>query len=378
MRIGIDARAVTQFPGIGRYGKNLVEALIKIDQENDYVIFKHPDWQFPAKAQANVKTVDVDIPLVSFGSLFKLAPIVNRCNLDLYHSLCEILPLTGKYKRVITVHDIINIAFPWAFKHQSLLKDYALRFYFRTVGRLGLSRAAQIIAVSQSTQVDLINWTDLDQDKISVIYEAVEDNFKKHPVEQLPEIKTRYQLPDRFLFYIGSFKRNKNIPGLFKGLSLYLADNPQDTDLKLILGGFKQFELSQIQQSLKELGLQDRIIFPGYIQEQDLPKVYNLATALIYPSTYEGFGLPVLEAMACQTPVICSNATSIPEVGGDAAWYFNPFDPVDIGRKIGEVVNDPNLRQKLSQKGAQQTKKFSWTKCAQETLEVYKKVYKHS
>lgn len=375
MRIGIDARAVEQFPGIGRYAKNLVTSLATIDQNNEYYIFKHPAWHFPLEPQANIHTVNVNIPLVSLGSLLQFSPIVNRCDLDIYHSLCEILPLYGSYLRVITVHDIINLAFPWAFRHQNILKDYSLRLFFRTVGKRGVKKADHIIAVSQNTKNDLVNWTECDPEAISVVYEAVEKKFHKTAAEHLTEIQQRYQLPDRFLFYIGSFKHNKNINGLLKGFALYIAANPNATSLRLVLGGFKQFGLSRIMESIDALGLNTRIHLPGYIREDDLPAVYTLATALIYPSTYEGFGLPVLEAMACQTPVICSNTTSIPEVAGGAACYFNPFDPGDICLKISEVVNDPERCEQLSCRGLQQSKKFSWITCAEETLKVYYKLH---
>lgn len=371
MRIGIDARAIGSYPGIGTYGGQLIKALSEIDQENEYIIFKNSKSDLKLRTNSNFKIIDVDIPLLSIGSLFKFGSIVAEQQIDILHSLCEILPLLGDVRKVITVHDIINIAYPWAFKHQSQMKDYSLRLFFRTIGRYGIKSASSIIAVSNYTKHDLINWMEIPDEKISVIYEAAGDNFRPAKKEDSAHLKAKHALPDRFLFYIGSIKRNKNILRLIRGFANYVERNPKDKATELIIGGFKQFEMSSVKEEINQGGVKERVRFLGYVSDEELPIIYNLATALIYPSTYEGFGLPPLEAMGCHTPVICSNTTSIPEVVGDGALFINPFDPWDIGQKIALLINNTALQKELVEKGIRQHKKFSWISCAQQTLKVY-------
>jgi len=317
MRIGVDARAVGAYPGIGRYGKELITSLARVDRNNRYIVFKGPEWKTGSEFGANFKFVTVDIPLISTGSLISFGKTVKSCQLDVLHSLCEVLPIVCPEKRIVTVHDIINIAFPWAFKHQSVLKDYALRAYFRTVGRFGIRRASHIIAVSNHTRNDLINWMEINDEKISVVHEAAGKAFLQPKTDRIHEGRAKYNLPDNYFFYIGSFKRNKNIKRLIKGFYYFNKNYAGKERVYLVTAGFKQFETDSIQTELKKLNIADRCIFLNQLPDQDLPAVYSGARALVYPSTYEGFGLPPLEAMACGTPVICSNVSSIPEVVGD-------------------------------------------------------------
>jgi glycosyltransferase involved in cell wall biosynthesis len=244
------------------------------------------------------------------------------------------------------------------------------KFYMRTLIPQSVRRAAGIFAVSENTKKDIIRYTNCDPKKITVTYEAADKIY--YPINDashLQQVKRKYKLPDNFIMYVGSLSPRKNIVRLLKAFSCICTKVPHN----LILTSSKSWKDSSVYRAIHQLNLGNRIKKLGYVGHKDMPALYNLADACVYPSLYEGFGLPVLEAMQCGCPVVASNITSIPEVAGDAAILVDPFDTKAIADAIYQVLTDYKLREKLIQSGHQQAKKFSWNRCAKIILETIRR-----
>lgn len=346
MKIAIDVSPLQtghKVRGVGFYLENLKNALLKYFPKNEYIFFERGD-KF---------SKDLDLVHFPYFEPFFLA-----------------LPLYKKYKTVVTVHDLTPIVFPNAFP-----KGIKGKIKWQ-MQRYSLKKANLIITDSESSKKDILKYVGVKQDKVRVVYLAAGEQFKKLETGNWEsEIKKQYGLPNRFVLYVGDVTWNKNLPRLLDavvqlgipivmvGKSLvskdYDSNNPWNHDLNRV---------NEIANGNKN------IIRLGFISNEDLVKIYNLATVFVMPSLYEGFGLPILEAMSCGCPVITSKEGSLKEVAGNAAYYVDAYDVESIKNGINKVFNDESLRKELSEKGLDNVKKFSWKKTAEETLEVYKKV----
>jgi len=238
------------------------------------------------------------------------------------------------------------------------MKDYA-------------KRSHHIITVSENSKSEIIKYLNVSEEKISVIYGGYADIFKLESDDRLSsDVKRKYNITGNYLLYVGTLEPRKNLLGLIRA---YAQSRAKD-DFILVLAGGKGWQYENIFKLVRELKLENRIIFTGYVPENDLPGLYQGATLFVYPSFYEGFGLPPLEAMACGLPVIVSHTTSLPEVVGDAGVYVDPNDVEQISFSIDTVLSDSELRQTLIQRGLERAKLFSWEKAAKETLKLYQKV----
>lgn len=270
-----------------------------------------------------------------------------------------------KAKKIIsTIHDFSFMLQPhWHTKE--LINHYNKNFFKH------IKKADHIITGSNFTKQEIVNYMQLPQDKISVIYHGVNHElYKTHPQTKLQKTKTKFDLPHKFLLFVGSIEPRKNLLTLLKAYTLLTKE--QKEGLPLILVGFKGWQNREIMQEIQKN--KEHIRYLGYVTDAQLAHIYNLASIFIYPSLYEGFGLPPLEAMACGTPVIVSSVASLPEVCGDAALYIDPTDPQDIKDKILTLLNDTNSREALSQKAQAQAALFSWDKSALEHFKVFQKV----
>lgn len=283
---------------------------------------------------------------------------------DLYFQPSFIPNLNIKAKKVLcTIHDFSFMLQPhWHPKERIE--------YFNENFDL-VKKADHIITGSNFTKQEIIDYMQIPEDKISVIYHGVDPElYKPYPQNELQETKAKFSLPQNFLLFVGSIEPRKNLLTLLKAYNLLVKE--EKDKLPLILVGFKGWENQEIMQEIEKN--RDYIRYLGYVTDNQLAHIYNLATMFVYPSLYEGFGLPPLEAMACGTPVIVSNVASLPEVCGDAALYVEPTDSSDIKNKILAIAKDENLREELSQKSKAQAALFSWDKSASEHFEVIKKV----
>jgi glycosyltransferase involved in cell wall biosynthesis len=279
---------------------------------------------------------------------------------DIFHATEHLLPRLRHIRSVFKLHDLIFQFDPDSHRPLNIafLKTLMPRF---------LRAARAIIAVSECSKRDAVRLYNIPPDKIRVIYEGVDPHFA--PVidaTKLSEVRAKYKLPDRFIVHVGTIEPRKNLPLLFEVIA--------PSDQHLVIAGKLGWLTEPILARVKELGLEDRVTFTGFVADEDLPALISAATLLAMPSKYEGFGLPVLEAMACGTPVIASNAASLPEVGGDAALYARPNDAASWAQLIDRVWNDDELRSSLREKGLKQAAKFKWQTMARETAEVYRAV----
>jgi len=284
--------------------------------------------------------------------------------------------------KIITVHDLTQIKF---------IKYYDVGFRGRLkwqIQKRFLKRAERIITDSKASKKDIIELTDYPKDKIDVVYLAAGDKYKKLDIPPKAEafrragkiFREKYKIANKFILYVGDLNWNKNVEGLLKAFSPTTSHQPPVTDLVLTGSAFENNnlkELQEVKKLIKDLKLRDRVKLLGFVPKDDLVKLYNLALFYVQPSFWEGFGLPVLEAMKCGCPVLSSNKGSLPEVGGSAVEYFDPDKKGELADKIKALLKSRKKREKLAKKGLKQAEKFSWKKTAKETAKIYKKVLKN-
>jgi glycosyltransferase involved in cell wall biosynthesis len=392
MKIGIDARFYGPVgKGLGRYTQEVVDNIIKITNtgENgifEYVIFLSPENfdEFNSDCPG-VKKVRLDCPWYGWKEQLLLPFYLRREKLDLIHFPHFNVPVLTPGKFVVTIHDLILTHFPTvrATTHSHILY-YFKNFAYRLTILAALKRARKIITVSEFTKKDIINKFHIKPDNIVVTYEGVAHLAKGRDslfVSKLnnQEILAQYHIPQNFLLYVGNAYPHKNLEILLKVFSSLHGEYPE---LRLVLVGKPDYFYERVQEAARALNLWQKgninspVIFPGYVPDAQLEIFYAEARAYVFPSLYEGFGLPPLEAMTKGCPVVSSDRASLPEILGAAAFYFNPEDEADMIAKIKEVLIDEKLRTALVEKGLEQAKKYNWWECARETLAVYQSVFR--
>lgn len=372
MRIGIDLIPIIGGgAGLQRYAQQLIEGLAKFGHENEYVLFLNEKVynSFSIK-QDNFKNIKVRTPPRTrfvFGQIYLPFRSIFE-NLDLLHSPVSASPYFTSKKSVVTVLDLTFLLYPETMTKRS-------RFYWDFFMRLSIKKAWRIITMSESTKGDLINYFGVPDKKIRVIHISLIEDLSRSKLAKshIERVKKKYGLPERYILYLGTLEPRKNIKRLVQ--AFYKVKKKGDIEYKLIIAGKKGWLFSDIFQVVNDLDLRDDVIFTGFIPDKDLPGIYSGAALFVFPSLYEGFGLPPLEAMACGTPVITSNVSSLPEVVGNAAILIDPYNIEELADAIYRVLSDANLRSEMINKGLSQVKKFSWERCARETLRVYEEVY---
>jgi glycosyltransferase involved in cell wall biosynthesis len=287
-------------------------------------------------------------------------------DLDVIHNPSQVPTfLKFKQKYIITIHDLTPFITP---KESKFGRPLIYKLFFPRT----LKTADKIIADSNSTKQDLIRYFNIPEEKIKVILLAADEKFKPLNKEEIDEFKQEYNLNFPFILYVGTLEARKNILTLIRA---WYKLKKKGINHKLVITGKKGWKYKELFGTIDNLNLQNDIIFTGYVPEEDLPALYNAAELFVYPSIYEGFGLPPLESMACGTPVITSNTSSLPEVVGDAGIMVDPYDVDGLADAMYEVLSIDGLREDMIKKGLERAKMFSWKKCAMETLKVYEGVY---
>ena len=271
------------------------------------------------------------------------------------------VPVSCPVPCVVTVHDLAFIRYP---ETQKLLN----RLYLRTITKLSVMRSARVIAVSQNTQREIEAHFGVDPGKIRLVYNGISPRFAPAPPAAVTAVRERYALPERFALYVGNLEPRKNLTRLVHAFRM--AKRRAGFPHALVLAGQKAWLYGEIEKAIEEAREDVEIVTAGYIPAEELPALYSAADLFLYPSLYEGFGLPVLEAMACGAPVITSNTSSLPEVAGDAGRLVDPFSVEAMAAAIAEVLTDDALRREMAEKGKEQAKRFSWDRAARETLQV--------
>ena len=372
MKIGIDARFVgPQGTGLGKYTEKLIENLQEIDKENNYCIFlTQENWQYLKLKNPNFKKILADIKWYSLEEQLKMAGIFNAQNLDLLHVPHFNVPILYRKKFVVTIHDLIH----HNFSQESTTTRNPLVFKVkRAAYKLNISHAvkksAHIVTPSNFVKEDIIKTFDVPEEKISVIYEAAEEEYfsaKKAPFKLLQ----KYKINEPFVIYVGNSYPHKNLNNLLKAVkSLDIRYLPE---IKLVIVSSRDVFSKRLELTIKELGLEKYVTLTGYISAKELAAIFKRSLAYVFPSLSEGFGIPGLNAMAAQIPLVCSNIPTLKEIYKYAGYYFNPNDVEQIKGKLREVIIKPQLAKYLIQKGSIRVKQFSWTKMAKDTLLVYK------
>lgn len=287
-------------------------------------------------------------------------------NIEILHCPAHVSPLVSSKKIILTIHDLAFKLLPKTFKLPN-------RIYLNNIVPVSIKKADKIIAVSKNTKKDIIEQYNIPSDKITVIYNGINNDYKViDKSDIINKIKKKYNLSNEFILYLGTLEPRKNITNLIKAYSLYKSK--LNNEIKLVIAGGKGWLYEDVFSLVEEKQLEEDVVFTGYVDEEDIVPLYNAATLFVYPSLYEGFGLPPLEAMACGTPVITSNVSSLPEVVGDAAITVDPHNINKLSQAINRILDNENLQNEMIQKGIERSKKFTWEKTARETIKIYEKV----
>jgi glycosyltransferase involved in cell wall biosynthesis len=367
VRIGIDARKLHDF-GIGTYIRNLLRQLARMDRQTEFVILCRPeDRETLAALGENFRAVVETAGNYSILEQVAIPLALKREGVTLFHAPHYVLPPLVRCTSVVTIHDCIHLMFP-----QYLPNRFAY-WYARTSIGLAARRATRIMTVSESSKRDILKFVDTEPGKIDVIYNAYDERFAIDPREEdVVRVRERYQLESEFVLYAGNVKPHKNLERLID--AFHLVRKRGLDHLKLVLIGDEISKYTALRRAVHHHQLHKYVRFLGYLPEETLAVMYRLAGVFVFPSLYEGFGLPPLEAMASGTPVVTSNVSSLPEVAGDAAVLVDPYDPHAIAEGIYQVLTDEQLRRDLRRKGVARAGMFSWEQSVRRVRAIYGEV----
>ena len=370
MRIAIDAHSVgAKLGGNESYATNLIEALAQIDSVNDYTLYVttaeafnryHKRWPNFTVRSTLPHTPLIRIPLILSAELRK-NPV------DLLHVQFTAPPFCP-CPVVVSVHDLSFEHLPHTFNRRS-------RTQLRLTVRHSARRAARILTLSEHTKDDIVQTYGVDRSRVEAIPIAAAPHFRPvSDTRELQRVRHTYGIESNYILSVGSIQPRKNLARLVNAYALLRKKYHADNLPKLVLAGKCAWLYDETLRALHETGLNDAVILTGYVPESDLPALYSGALCLVYPSYFEGFGLPPLEAMQCGVPVIIGNRTSLPEVVGDAGLQVDPFDVEALAAAIENVINNPALRSQLRVKGLARARMFDWKETARRTLDVYQRI----
>jgi hypothetical protein len=362
MKIGIDAREFVagQMTGIGRYLWHFLQHATTSKDPHEYVLFCNQKTHIPHDLP-KLKKVIITENIRQVWDQVLLPLNIAREKIDVFLTPYFKAPLFLPSKMVLIINDLIPLFFPE--EHSPLG-----RLYFRFMSATAARRATRIMTISGHSRGDIVKFLRLPADKIMVIHLGVEERFRSSDIRK-EEIRRKYSLPQEFILYVGNLSPHKNVRSLIKSyasLPFSLREN-----YKLVMGASRSGKyFSDIDEVIREMELTQDVLFTGFIEPEDLPSVYYMSSVFAFPSFYEGFGLPPLEAMACGCPVVSSNASCMPEILGDAALFFNPYHVEEISQAIRHMLEDENLRNRFRQKGLERAKLFTIEKMTSRMLDV--------
>lgn len=371
LKIGIDARFYGPVgKGLGRYTKEVIDNILKIDNENEYVVFlgKANFDDFPNN-NLKVRKVLADVRWYTFAEQFVMPYLIWKEKIDLMHFPHFNVPILCPAKFIVTIHDLILTRYPT--HRASTLNPIIYKIKnlgYKIIIWFAVKRSKKIIAVSDFTKEDIARQFAVDKNKIIVTYEGVAENLLIADNIDSREILKKYNITNPYLLYVGNAYPHKNLETL---INIFVSIKNKQENLSLILVGKEDYFYERVKDYAKNLKAKN-IVFPGFIPDEDLAVIYKEALTYVFPSLYEGFGLPPLEAMAHGCPVVSSNAASMPEILGDAALYFNPENKDEMKEKIIKIMSDEKLRENFINLGYKQAVKYNWLECSKKTLEIYR------
>jgi glycosyltransferase involved in cell wall biosynthesis len=367
VRIAIDARKLHDF-GIGTYIRNLLIHLARIDGETEYVLLCRPcDCAIASEIGPNFRSVAERSTPYSVSEQINIPMTLRREHIDLFHEPHYVLPPLIHCRSVVTIHDCIHLMFP------QYLPNRLAYAYARGAIWAAVRRSDRILTVSETSKSDILRRFNVPADKITVIYNAIDDRLRIPPTEEaVARVRERYQLDHPFVLYVGNIKPHKNLERLIDAFDRLRRSGLDH--LTLLILGDEITKYQGLRRAVHQHKLHKHVRFLGFVPIETLAVLYRLAAAFVFPSLYEGFGLPPLEAMACGTPVVTSNASSMPEVVGEAAFLVDPYDAESIADGMRQVLTDASLRATLVERGFERAKMYSWEQSVRRVREIYAEV----
>jgi glycosyltransferase involved in cell wall biosynthesis len=369
MKIAIDARKWRDY-GIGTYVRNLVRHLAHLDHDSTYFLFcDRADEATLRDLAENFVPVVEGSGKYSLAEHFSIPRKLRRLGVDLFHSPHYVLPLLTRRPSVVTVHDCIHLLFP-----QYLPNRMAYQ-YARFMMGSAIRRSRLVFTVSEASRRDILRfYPEADPQRVQVVPNAIDEALLEDPgEEEMQRVKERYQLQGRFILYVGNIKPHKNLDRLVLAFSL-LKQRPGHEDVKLLIIGDQLHQQGFLRRAVEGARVRQDVRFFGFVPDRTLSALYRLASVFAFPSLYEGFGLPPLEAMACGTPVVTSRISSLPEVVGDAALLVDPLSVDDIASALERVLTDEDLRRDLVLRGKARVRHFSWERSVRAVHQGYMEV----
>jgi glycosyltransferase involved in cell wall biosynthesis len=367
MRVAIDARKLHDF-GIGTYIRNLLRQLARIDRETEYVLLSRAaDLELTSQLGPNFRSVLEPSPNYSLREQVHVPWVLRRERPDVFHAPHYVLPPAVTCRSVVTIHDCIHLMFP------QYLPNKAAYAYARASMWAAVKRSDRILTVSEASKRDILHFFNVAPEKIVVVYNAIDDHFwLTPPDEDVARVRERYQLDHQFVLYVGNIKPHKNLVRLIEAFAELRRTGFEE--LKLLIIGDEISKLPSLRRAVHGHKLHKHVRFLGYVSDDTLRVLYRLASLFVFPSLYEGFGLPLLEAMASGTPVVTSNQSSLPEVAGDAAVQVDPYDVQSIVDGMRRVLSDADVAADLRRRGRERARAFSWARSVDRTRTVYEQV----
>lgn len=376
MKIGIEGQRLFREKkhGMDMVALELIRELQKIDTVNEYFIYISPDKDVCINETDNFKIRYVDGGFYPKWEQISLPKAVKKDGCQLLHCTSNTAPININIPLVLTLHDIIYMEKTY----YQILKGSATKYqkfgnvYRRYIVPRIVEKSTKIITVSEFEKRRIADFFKIDGNKLKAVYNGVSSHFKKiDDKNEVLKVKEKYNLPENFLFFLGNTDPKKNTKEVLKAFSDFCKTN---NNYQLVMLDFDKSELEKILFEINDTNLINRIHLTGYVVNTDLPAIYNLSTIFLYPSLRESFGIPMLEAMACGTPVITSNTSSMPEIADDAAYIIDPFKTEDITHAIISLLKKDELRKQLVEKGFKRAKKFTWKAMAENVHKLYNEV----
>ena len=355
--------------GIGTYVRNLLRHLSRLDAQTEYVLFcREADCSSVEELGPNFRAIAEVAKPYSVSEQLRIPMDLRREKIDLFHAPHYVLPLLTPCKSVVTIHDCIHLRFP-----QYLPNRLGLAYAWSSMW-VATHRASRVLTVSEASKRDILHYYSIPDHRIDVIYNAIDDRLGEEPSpEDIERVRDRYQLNAPYVLYAGNIKPHKNLERLIEAFHM-LRQDPDLAHVKLLIIGDEISKYATLRRAVHRYKLHKYVRFFGFVPDKTLAVLYRLARVFVFPSLYEGFGFPPLEAMASGAPVITSNVSSLPEVVGDAALLIDPLDPVAISDAMRRVLMDSDLRENLRQRGLRRVKEFSWERSVRRVREIYDEV----
>jgi len=366
MKIGFDGkRAANNLTRLGNYSRSLIEHLAFLFPENQYLVYS-PKFKSARQVDAFFEKENIKLRLPKNGSFlwrsFGILKDLSRDKVQIYHGLSHEIPYGIQYtkiKSLVTIHDLIFLHFPQYYK-------FIDRKLYEVKSKYACKNADKIIAISEKTKADIVKFYGINPEKIEVIYQSCDDNFKApFSEETLKKIRLAYKLPDKYILNVGTIEERKNLKLIVQALQ-YI-----DPDYRMVVIGKQTSYFETVEKEIEQLGLKGRIIFLKNIPLIDLPGIYQMASIFVYPSFYEGFGIPIIEALYSGVPVVAATGSCLEEAGGPDSLYVSPNDAHGLSEAINQILSSPAQQSEMKKKGLEFVQKFDSPLVTQQLMNCY-------